>query len=100
MILISGVSGCAIVSVPIGLYGFQHYLSMLGSLILIPLVIVPAMGGTYVSDATILEFIYLFICFCIVYMHVYVRICVYLYISIVLYGFTFNIYYGRFSDMI
>ncbi|GAV73692.1 Xan_ur_permease domain-containing protein [Cephalotus follicularis] len=32
--------------VPIGLYGFQHYLSMLGSLILIPLVIVPAMGGT------------------------------------------------------
>ncbi|CAA2995023.1 Hypothetical predicted protein [Olea europaea subsp. europaea] len=35
--------------VPIGLYGFQHYLSMLGSLILIPLVIFPAMGGTYVS---------------------------------------------------
>ncbi|KAL5976426.1 hypothetical protein ACLOJK_020757 [Asimina triloba] len=33
--------------VPIGLYGFQHYLSMLGSLILIPLVIVPAMGGTH-----------------------------------------------------
>ncbi|KAA8544202.1 hypothetical protein F0562_022162 [Nyssa sinensis] len=33
--------------VPIGLYGFQHYISMLGSLILIPLVIVPAMGGTY-----------------------------------------------------
>lgn len=37
-------------SVPIGLYGFQHYISMLGSLILIPLVIVPAMGGTYVSS--------------------------------------------------
>ena len=36
-------------SVPIGLYGFQHYISILGSLILIPLVIVPAMGGTYVS---------------------------------------------------
>ncbi|KAL3848621.1 hypothetical protein ACJIZ3_010503 [Penstemon smallii] len=35
--------------VPIGLYGFQHYFSMLCSLILIPLVIVPAMGGTYVS---------------------------------------------------
>ncbi|KAG5577941.1 hypothetical protein H5410_058075 [Solanum commersonii] len=33
--------------VPIGLYGFQHYLSILGSLILIPLVIVPAMGGNY-----------------------------------------------------
>ncbi|GMP98980.1 hypothetical protein CsSME_00046644 [Camellia sinensis var. sinensis] len=33
--------------VPIGLYGFQHYISMLGSLVLIPLVIVPAMGGTY-----------------------------------------------------
>ncbi|KAJ7981120.1 Nucleobase-ascorbate transporter [Quillaja saponaria] len=32
--------------VPIGLYGFQHYISMLGSLIIIPLVIVPAMGGT------------------------------------------------------
>ncbi|XP_070677853.1 uncharacterized protein [Malus domestica] len=32
---------------PIGLYGFQHYLSMLGLIILIPLVIVPAMGGTY-----------------------------------------------------
>ncbi|GKV34870.1 hypothetical protein SLEP1_g43209 [Rubroshorea leprosula] len=31
--------------VPIGLYGFQHYLSILGSLILFPLVIVPAMGG-------------------------------------------------------
>lgn len=38
------------VSVPIGLYGFQHYLSILGSLILFPLVIVPAMGGTYVSS--------------------------------------------------
>lgn len=37
------------VSVPIGLYGIQHYLSMLGSLILIPLVIVPAMGGSHVS---------------------------------------------------
>ncbi|KAF5447572.1 hypothetical protein F2P56_033115 [Juglans regia] len=33
--------------VPIGLYGFQHFTSMLGSLILVPLVIVPAMGGTY-----------------------------------------------------
>ncbi|KAK1409986.1 hypothetical protein QVD17_36517 [Tagetes erecta] len=33
--------------VPIGFYGFQHYLSMMGSLVLIPLVIVPAMGGDH-----------------------------------------------------
>ncbi|KAL5227974.1 hypothetical protein ABZP36_016239 [Zizania latifolia] len=31
---------------PIGVYGFQHYISMLGSIILIPLVMVPAMGGS------------------------------------------------------
>jgi len=36
--------------VPIGVYGIQHYFSILGSLILIPLVIVPAMGGSHVSD--------------------------------------------------
>jgi len=36
--------------VPIGVYGIQHYVSMLGSLILIPLVMVPAMGGSRVSD--------------------------------------------------
>ncbi|XP_048233967.1 nucleobase-ascorbate transporter 12 [Ricinus communis] len=41
--------------VPIGLYGFQHYLSMLGSLILIPLVIVPAMGGSYEDSATVVS---------------------------------------------
>ncbi|CAI9781449.1 unnamed protein product [Fraxinus pennsylvanica] len=41
--------------VPIGLYGFQHYLSMLGSLILIPLVIVPAMGGTYEDTANVIS---------------------------------------------
>ncbi|KAL2328504.1 hypothetical protein Fmac_021931 [Flemingia macrophylla] len=35
--------------VPIGVYGVQQYVSMLGSLVLIPLVIVPAMGGTHVS---------------------------------------------------
>ncbi|GKU93911.1 hypothetical protein SLEP1_g7464 [Rubroshorea leprosula] len=40
------LTGFYYVSVPIGLYGFQHYLSILGSLILFPLVIVPAMGGT------------------------------------------------------
>ena len=37
------------VSVPIGFYGLQQYLSMLGSLILVPLVTVPAMGGSHVS---------------------------------------------------
>ncbi|XP_047160845.1 nucleobase-ascorbate transporter 12-like [Vigna umbellata] len=32
--------------VPIGVYGIQHYVSILGSMILIPLVMVPAMGGS------------------------------------------------------
>ncbi|XP_040992295.1 nucleobase-ascorbate transporter 12 [Juglans microcarpa x Juglans regia] len=41
--------------VPIGLYGFQHFTSMLGSLILIPLVIVPAMGGTHEDTANVLS---------------------------------------------
>ncbi|KAF3657055.1 Nucleobase-ascorbate transporter 12 [Capsicum annuum] len=41
--------------VPIGLYGFQHYLSMLGSLILIPLVIVPAMGGNYEDTSNVVS---------------------------------------------
>ncbi|KAG6682395.1 hypothetical protein I3842_13G139000 [Carya illinoinensis] len=41
--------------VPIGLYGFQHFTSMLGSLILIPLVIVPAMGGTYEDTANVVS---------------------------------------------
>lgn len=41
--------------VPIGLYGFQHYISMLGSLVLIPLVIVPAMGGTYEDTANVVS---------------------------------------------
>uniref|UniRef100_A0A0D9YHL6 Nucleobase-ascorbate transporter 12 n=1 Tax=Oryza glumipatula TaxID=40148 RepID=A0A0D9YHL6_9ORYZ len=31
---------------PIAVYGFQHYISMLGSIILIPLLMVPAMGGS------------------------------------------------------
>ncbi|GAA0174489.1 transporter [Lithospermum erythrorhizon] len=44
---------CSYVSVPIGLYGFQHYLSILGSLILIPLVIIPAMGGTNEDTANV-----------------------------------------------
>lgn len=41
--------------VPIGLYGFQHYLSMLGSLILIPLVIVPAMGGSQEDTSNVVS---------------------------------------------
>ncbi|XVF46857.1 hypothetical protein PTKIN_Ptkin03bG0061900 [Pterospermum kingtungense] len=41
--------------VPIGLYGFQHYLSILGSLILIPLVTVPAMGGAYEDTANVVS---------------------------------------------
>ncbi|KDO45490.1 hypothetical protein CISIN_1g0481062mg, partial [Citrus sinensis] len=41
--------------VPIGLYGFQHYLSMLGSLILIPLVIVPAMGGSHEDTSNVVS---------------------------------------------
>ncbi|XP_058197768.1 nucleobase-ascorbate transporter 12 [Rhododendron vialii] len=41
--------------VPIGLYGFQHYLSMLGSLVLIPLVIVPAMGGNVEDTSNVVS---------------------------------------------
>lgn len=41
--------------VPIGLYGIQHYLSMLGSLILIPLVIVPAMGGSHEDTSNVVS---------------------------------------------
>ncbi|KAJ8436664.1 hypothetical protein Cgig2_006374 [Carnegiea gigantea] len=39
----------------IGLYGFQHYISILGSIILIPLVIVPAMGGSYEDTANVVS---------------------------------------------
>nr|CAD1817849.1 unnamed protein product [Ananas comosus var. bracteatus] len=41
--------------IPIMIYGLQHYLSMLGSLILIPLVIVPAMGGTGEDTAAVVS---------------------------------------------
>lgn len=37
------------VAVPVIYYGMQHYLSLAGSLVLIPLIMVPAMGGTDVS---------------------------------------------------
>ncbi|KAK7272205.1 hypothetical protein RJT34_28670 [Clitoria ternatea] len=41
--------------VPIGVYGVQHYVSILGSLILIPLVIVPAMGGTHEDTSAVVS---------------------------------------------
>ncbi|PSR95485.1 Nucleobase-ascorbate transporter like [Actinidia chinensis var. chinensis] len=41
--------------VPIGLYGFQQYISMLGSLVLVPLVIVPAMGGSHEDTANVVS---------------------------------------------
>ncbi|XP_009140826.1 nucleobase-ascorbate transporter 12 isoform X2 [Brassica rapa] len=47
--------------VPIGFYGLQHYLSMLGSLILVPLVIVPAMGGSHEDIANVVSTV-LFVC--------------------------------------
>ncbi|KAE9613337.1 hypothetical protein Lal_00027653 [Lupinus albus] len=36
-------------------YGLQHYLSLAGSLVLIPLVMVPAMGGTDKDTATVIS---------------------------------------------
>lgn len=41
--------------VPIGFYGLQHFISILGSIILIPLVIVPAMGGSYEDTANVVS---------------------------------------------
>ncbi|XP_019458402.1 PREDICTED: nucleobase-ascorbate transporter 12-like isoform X1 [Lupinus angustifolius] len=41
--------------VPIGVYGVQHYVSILGSLILIPLVIVPAMEGSYEDTSMVVS---------------------------------------------
>ncbi|CAJ1979182.1 unnamed protein product [Sphenostylis stenocarpa] len=41
--------------VPIGVYGVQHYVSILGSLVLIPLVIVPAMGGTHEETSMVVS---------------------------------------------
>lgn len=41
--------------VPIGFYGLQHYISILGSIILIPLVLVPAMGGSYEDTANVVS---------------------------------------------
>ncbi|KAL2331957.1 hypothetical protein Fmac_019538 [Flemingia macrophylla] len=41
--------------VPIGVYGIQHYVSMLGSLILVPLVVVPAMGGSHEDTSAVVS---------------------------------------------
>ncbi|KAK9285010.1 hypothetical protein L1049_024192 [Liquidambar formosana] len=41
--------------VPLMYYGLQHYLSLAGSLIFIPLIIVPAMGGTDKDTATVIS---------------------------------------------
>ncbi|KAK9228553.1 hypothetical protein WN944_021504 [Citrus x changshan-huyou] len=41
--------------VPVIYYGLQHFLSLAGSLIFIPLIIVPAMGGTDKDTATVIS---------------------------------------------
>ncbi|KAI3462138.1 hypothetical protein Pfo_018801 [Paulownia fortunei] len=41
--------------VPVIFYGLQHYLSLAGSLIFIPLIVVPAMGGTDKDTATVIS---------------------------------------------
>eukprot|EP01018_Ginkgo_biloba_P040160 Gb_36091 [translate_table: standard] len=41
--------------VPLILYGVQHYLSIAGSLVLIPLIIVPAMGGSDDDTARVIS---------------------------------------------
>ncbi|KOM26523.1 hypothetical protein LR48_Vigan284s000900 [Vigna angularis] len=41
--------------VPLIYYGLQHYLSLAGSLVLIPLVMVPVMGGTDKDTATVIS---------------------------------------------
>lgn len=45
--------------VPLVLYGIQHFVSMIGSLILIPLVIVPAMGGSDKDTAYVVSTVFL-----------------------------------------
>ncbi|XP_061343242.1 nucleobase-ascorbate transporter 11-like [Gastrolobium bilobum] len=41
--------------VPLIYYGLQHYLSLIGSLVLIPLIMVPAMGGTDKDTANVVS---------------------------------------------
>lgn len=45
--------------VPLILYGLQHYLSIAGSIVLIPLVIVPAMGGDDDDTAKVVSTVFL-----------------------------------------
>nr|CAB3474866.1 unnamed protein product [Digitaria exilis] len=40
---------------PLVIYGFQHYISMVGSIILIPLVMIPAMGGSPDDTAAVVS---------------------------------------------
>ncbi|CAO1946651.1 unnamed protein product [Urochloa humidicola] len=40
---------------PLVIYGFQHYISMLGSIVLIPLIMVPAMGGSADDTAAVVS---------------------------------------------
>ncbi|KAM0886085.1 hypothetical protein ACQ4PT_029914 [Festuca glaucescens] len=40
---------------PVAVFGFQHYISMLGSIILVPLVMVPAMGGSADDTAAVVS---------------------------------------------
>lgn len=59
MLVISrfSVLSCMVLcAVPLIIYAVQHYLSIAGSLILIPLIIVPAMGGTPVSGECICSY--------------------------------------------
>ncbi|KAL4026394.1 hypothetical protein IC575_014823 [Cucumis melo] len=41
--------------VPLIYYGLQHYLSLVGSVVFMPLIIVPAMGGTDKDTATVIS---------------------------------------------
>ncbi|KAL8038339.1 hypothetical protein ABFX02_11G100800 [Erythranthe guttata] len=41
--------------VPVVFYGLQHYLSLAGSLIFIPVIVVPSMGGTDKDTATVIS---------------------------------------------
>lgn len=41
--------------VPLVYYGLQHYLSLVGSIVFIPLIMVPAMGGTDKDTATVIS---------------------------------------------
>ncbi|OAY81134.1 Nucleobase-ascorbate transporter 11, partial [Ananas comosus] len=51
----SGCSSPGMRCVPLILYGLQHYLSLAGSLVFIPLIMVPAMGGTDEETANVIS---------------------------------------------